>query len=166
MLAVRGKRRRARDRKLLDTLQAGHPNLKSIVIVGADNVIPMARMLDQTQQANELGFRSNFGFVNNEYVGAVAAGDLLTDDPYADPDPQPFLGGSLYVPKLALGRLVETPQDISRQLDDLHREQRAREPADEARHRVRLPHGRVAGSRHRTRTHGAESEPDQRRMDG
>ena len=102
--------------KLLDTLQAGHPNLKSLVIVGADNVIPMARVLDQTQQANELGFRSNFGFVNNEYVGAVAAGDLLTDDAYADPDPQPFLGGFLYVPKLALGRLVETPQDISRQL--------------------------------------------------
>jgi CSLREA domain-containing protein len=102
---------------LLDTLQAGHPNLKTVMIVGADNVIPMARLSDQTQQANELGFESNFGFTNNEYVGAVAAGDLLSDDPYADPDPQAFIGGFLYVPKLSLGRLVETPGDISRQLD-------------------------------------------------
>ena len=102
---------------LLDTLQAGHPNLKSIVVVGADHIIPFARLLDQTQQANELGFRSTFGFVNNEYVGAVAAGYLFSDDPYADQDPQSLLGGSLYVPKLALGRLVETPGDIGKQLD-------------------------------------------------
>jgi hypothetical protein len=102
---------------LLDTLEAGHPNLKSIVVVGEDNVIPFARLLDETQQANELGFQSTFGYVNNEYVGAVANGYLLSDDPYADADPQPLLGGSLYVPKLALGRLVETPQDIEKQLD-------------------------------------------------
>jgi CSLREA domain-containing protein len=102
---------------LLSSLQAGHPNLKSIVVVGTDNVIPFGRTLDQTQQANELGFRSTFGLVNNEYVGAVAAGYLLTDDPYADPDPQAVVGGSLYVPKLALGRLVESPADINRQLD-------------------------------------------------
>ncbi len=101
---------------LLDSLEAGHPNLKSLVVVGADNIIPFGRLLDQTQQANELGFRSTFGFVNNEYVGAVAAGYLFSDDPYADADPQAFFGGSLYVPKLALGRLVETPVDITRQL--------------------------------------------------
>jgi len=70
----------------------------------------------QTQQANELGFRSTFGFVNNEYVGAVAAGYLLSDDPYGDPDPPALLGGYLYVPKLALGRLVETPADITSQV--------------------------------------------------
>src|SRR6185437_5552213 len=92
-------------------------NLKSMVVVGADNVIPFARTLDTTQQANELGFRSTFGLVNNEYVGAVAGGYLLSDDPYADPDPQSVVGGFLYVPKLALGRLVETPADINRELD-------------------------------------------------
>jgi hypothetical protein len=103
--------------QLLDTLQAGHPNLKSIVIVGEDNIIPFARLLDQTQQANELGFASSFGFVGNEYTSAVQRGYLLSDDPYADADPQPLFGDSLYVPKLALGRLVETPQDIDNQLD-------------------------------------------------
>jgi hypothetical protein len=102
---------------LLDTLQANHPNLSSIVLVGADNIIPFARLLDQTLQANELGFRSNFGFVNNEYVGAVAAGYLFSDDPYGDPAPRPFGNGFLYTPKYALGRLVEAPAEIEAQLD-------------------------------------------------
>jgi len=101
---------------LLDSLQANHPNLTSIVVVGADNVIPFARLLDTTQQANEVGFRSNFGFVNNEYVGAVAAGYLFSDDPYGDPSPRQFGAGFLYTPKYALGRLVETPNDIEKQL--------------------------------------------------
>jgi hypothetical protein len=102
---------------LLDKLQANHPNLTSIVVVGADNVIPFARLLDTTQQANEVGFRSNFGFINNEYVGAVAAGYLFSDDPYGDPSPRQFGAGFLYTPKYALGRLVESPGDIEKQLD-------------------------------------------------
>ncbi len=102
---------------LLDKLQANHPNLTTIVVVGADNIIPFARLLDTTQQANEVGFRSNFGFVNNEYVGAVAAGYLFSDDPYGDPSPRQFGAVFLYTPKYALGRLVESPGDIEKQLD-------------------------------------------------
>jgi hypothetical protein len=78
----------------------------------------MSRLLDSTEIANETGFWPTFGFArNDEYVGAAANGFLLSDDPYGDPDPQAFLGGQLYVPKVALGRLVETPDDIDRQID-------------------------------------------------
>jgi hypothetical protein len=102
---------------LLDPIQQTHPNLKSIVIVGTDEIVPMARLLDSTEIANETGFWPTLGFNNNEYVGAAANGFLLSDDPYGDPDPQEFLGGQLYVPKVALGRLVETPTDITNQID-------------------------------------------------
>ena len=41
---------------------------------------------------------------------------MLSDDPYADVGPVPYLGRQLHVPNLAVGRLVETPTEISDQV--------------------------------------------------
>ena len=48
---------------------------------------------------------------------AAAASDLLTDDPYGDVNPMPWLDRYLYVPDVAVGRLVETPAQIVAALD-------------------------------------------------
>lgn len=102
---------------LLDAAQARDSNLKYLVIVGGDDEIPYGRLIDSTLQANESTFWSSFPYqMNDEYIGAVARGYLMSDDVYGDPTPQQFLGGTLYVPKLATGRLVETPADIVSQL--------------------------------------------------
>ena len=44
--------------------------------------------------ANESGFATQFG--PNEYRGSLAAGDLLSDDPYLDTQPVPASGQQLY----------------------------------------------------------------------
>ena len=61
--------------------------------------------------ANEAGFAGQFN--NNEYYGALASSDLLTDNPYLDTRPVPASGRQLFVPDLAGGRLVETPAQIA-----------------------------------------------------
>src|SRR5262249_33912051 len=45
------------------------------------------------------------------------AGMMLSDDPYGDVNPVPYLTRQLYIPELSVGRLVETPEDIVGTLD-------------------------------------------------
>jgi hypothetical protein len=42
---------------------------------------------------------------------------VLSDDPYATTDPIPYLQKQLFVPQLAVGRLVETQAQITGALD-------------------------------------------------
>ncbi len=42
---------------------------------------------------------------------------MLTDDPYGDFDPQAWLNGTMALPDVGLGRLVETPANIGAQID-------------------------------------------------
>ena len=44
---------------------------------------------------------------------ALASGHILSDNPYGDFDPRPWLAGFLYVPDVALGRLIERPAEIT-----------------------------------------------------
>jgi hypothetical protein len=100
---------------LVDQIHATHPYLKYLVVVGSDDIVPMARVPDLTQTTNEEGYAAHFSSSPNEYYGAFASRDLLSDQPYATTHPV-SLGGPggrvLYVPDLAVGRLVETPDDI------------------------------------------------------
>ena len=46
-------------------------------------------------------------------LGEAFAGEhMLSDDPYVDGNPTPWLDHRLYLPDLGLGRLVETPEEI------------------------------------------------------
>ncbi len=97
---------------------AHRPDIKSITIAGTDEVIPMARLADLTQTANEQTFAQELRTTavgtggNNALLGAALAGRILSDDPYGTYTPRAFSGNWMYIPDVALGRLVETPAQI------------------------------------------------------
>ncbi len=86
--------------------------LRNVIVVGADDIVPMARLADTTRLGNETEYAPELGG-GNEYHGALATSHVLSDDPYGDVDPIPWLNRRLYVPDLAVGRLVESPDEIS-----------------------------------------------------
>ncbi len=92
-------------------VKTARPSLKYVVFAGGDDQIPFFRMPDLSLIANETGFADQFN--QNEYYGALASGDLLTDNPYLDTRPVPADGRQLFIPDLAGGRLVETPGQIA-----------------------------------------------------
>jgi hypothetical protein len=84
--------------------------LTYVTIVGSDEVIPFARKPDETSIANESTFAGEFS--DNAMYGALVTRHFLSDDPYGDTDPIPWLDRYLNVPELAVGRLVESAADI------------------------------------------------------
>ena len=95
----------------ITAVKLARPSLKYVVFAGGDDQIPFFRAPDLSLIANEAGFAGQFN--NNEYYGALASGDLLTDNPYLDTRPVPASGRQLFIPDLAGGRLVETPAQIA-----------------------------------------------------
>ncbi|MEY2417216.1 MAG: hypothetical protein QOH53_2550, partial [Ilumatobacteraceae bacterium] len=93
-----------------------HPALANVVIVGGDDMVPMARLDDTTRVGNETGYADEFD-VNGPYFGALGTSHFLSDDPYGDLDPIEWATRRLYVPELAIGRLVESPTEIIAQID-------------------------------------------------
>ena len=116
-------------------------HIKSVVVVGGDDMIPFAPVgqhtSDFTEQSHAGDLRrtevspgvpcpTNLGQTDVDpcstpLSAAASGGFVLTDDPYGLPDTYESLGGYLYIPTVALGRLVETPAQIqatiSRYLD-------------------------------------------------
>ncbi|HEX8582573.1 MAG TPA: C25 family cysteine peptidase, partial [Acidimicrobiales bacterium] len=95
---------------------APHPRLANVVIAGGDDVVPMARLWDPTRLGNESAYADAFADGTPEHE-ALATSHLLSDDPYGDVDPIPWVNRELYVPELAVGRLVETPADLAAAVD-------------------------------------------------
>ena len=96
---------------VLDGIRAQRPTLKYVVILGGDDIVPQARLSDFTTLANEYEFADTFD-ASTALGGALRNSTFLSDDPYGDVDPVPYLNRQLHVPDLALGRLVEDPVDI------------------------------------------------------
>jgi parallel beta-helix repeat protein len=98
-------------------------NVQNIVIVGGDELIPMARVQDTTTDANEstavgdLLFTTNGNTRGNALFASEFLSNVLTDDAYAAGATIPWFGGELDLPSMAIGRLVETPVEITKQLD-------------------------------------------------
>ncbi|HET8752328.1 MAG TPA: choice-of-anchor Q domain-containing protein [Gaiellaceae bacterium] len=90
---------------------AAGSSVQYVVFGGGDDQIPFFRLPDLSLIANESGFAGQFG--SNEYAGSLAAGDLLSDNPYLDTRPIPASGRQLFIPDLVGGRLVETTADIT-----------------------------------------------------
>ena len=95
------------------------PRATSVVLIGADSQLPMFRTPDLTLSSNESGYAdSDVGTpASNPLSAAQRHGDMLTDDAYGSLRPVSWLDRALYLPDLAVGRLVETPGEIGAQLD-------------------------------------------------
>src|SRR3954454_2675214 len=106
--------------KNLPATSGGAPNLTSVVLVGSDQQLPMRRITDLTWSANENGYAesdSTDSSHDNPLSAAQKQGDLLSDDAYGSLTPLSWADRRLYLPDLAVGRLVETPEEIQGQLD-------------------------------------------------
>ena len=97
--------------KAIGSLLDAIPTARNVVVVGADDVIPFARVHDGTSLSNENEYASTFTG-NNELVGALDGSYLLTDNPYGDAHPTQVGERQLFVPTIAVGRLVESPDQI------------------------------------------------------
>ncbi len=105
-------------RSVLGNVTQNLDQLRNVVVIGGDAVIPQIRVPDLTTTANEAEEADAllFGGKDGAASRALRDGFLLTDDGYGDFDPEIGLGSAVYVPDVALGRLVETPADIAAQL--------------------------------------------------
>lgn len=93
---------------------AAHPSTQYILLVGDDRIIPARRIKDRTSYPE-----SQYTSLSTDTpVGAAISQDyFLTDDYYADREPSSWQGAELYIPDWAIGRLIETPEEIVSQLD-------------------------------------------------
>lgn len=104
---------------LITTVKSSTPTIASVALVGGDDALPMARVPDLTSSVNERTFADSDtgpGGSDNPFTAAQKAGYLLSDDPYGTTRPIAWLDRHLYVPELAVGRLVETPDQVIGQL--------------------------------------------------
>ena len=111
----------------------GHRDqITSVVIIGGDDIVPMAPIAEHTQQFTEAGHAADLRLTttpagdpcpNEVAEGAVdpcatplsaaaATSHILSDDPYALATAYDTVGGTLYVPGAGIGRLVESPEEI------------------------------------------------------
>jgi hypothetical protein len=103
---------------VVDGAADGLPQLRNIMLVGGDTVLPHRRVADLVSLANETTYADSLVFGGHETPQSAAArrGMVFSDDAYGDFDPQTWTAGNLYVPDVGLGRLVETPAEIVGQL--------------------------------------------------
>ena len=107
-------------------------HISSIVLIGGDDIVPLAPVAQHTAQFNEASHSADLrretapnglacpttvaeGAVDAcaTPLSAAAAGNfILSDDPYGLANAYRSLGGYLYVPSVGVGRLVETPRQI------------------------------------------------------
>ena len=98
------------------TIRNARPAVRNLVLLGNDKALPFARLDDLTTIANEADYASTFARGDDLY-GPMFEHRVLSDDPYATTDPIPYLQKQLFVPQLAVGRLVETQAQITGALD-------------------------------------------------
>ena len=104
--------------------QTQYPNLRYLVFVGGDDIIPFYRVLDRSGTFWSEERYAKHLLPNGTVQEALAQGFLLTDDFYTDNNPQPPPSARwteptdpLLIPDLASGRLVERPDEIIAAID-------------------------------------------------
>lgn len=95
--------------------------IEYIVLVGNDLVVPMRRVTDATRGEGMYPYdiAGDNRRIENVTELALNTGHVLTDDFYADRQFSTPSGWDhpLYLPDLAIGRLIETPSEIRAQID-------------------------------------------------
>lgn len=101
--------------------------LESVVIVGADDVIPFARLPDHAEISRESRWSGPYE-PETPLDAALAQDFYLSDGPYGTPQAITRLGRELFVPTIPVGRLVETAHDIVAHIDWYERNERTDGP--------------------------------------
>ena len=107
----------------VDRLRTNLTDFRYLVIAGGDLVVPMGRVRDHIALDNETSFANDEVYTDgtvkhdNQLSAALRGGYVLSDDVYGDFNPIPWLDTQAFVPDVAVGRLVETPQEIGTALD-------------------------------------------------
>ncbi|MCS6888922.1 MAG: peptidase [Chloroflexus sp.] len=102
-----------------------YPNARHIVLIGSDEIIPFFRLPDLTTIANEADYLDYLKTIDPNSNGASLISPdnplgaalrnrmMLSDNPYGAGRPYRFYGFPLFVPQLAVGRIVERPGEIA-----------------------------------------------------
>ncbi|RCV65413.1 Peptidase family C25 [Methanophagales archaeon] len=113
-------------KKLIDTKFKEYLNIEYLVVVGDDRIIPFYRILDNTSEPFIAGWDTerNYQIINKDSTvgSALHRNMFLTDNIYAADRPIEWETAAvsipeLFVPVIPVGRLVESPEDISAVID-------------------------------------------------
>ncbi len=128
-----------------------NPTVDYVVIVGPDDVIPFFRYPDAAGLGPESGYVPPV-LDTSASQASLRLNYYLSQDAYGATTELQLKGVTLPVPDLPVGRLVETPAEITGMIDAFLADS-VLERDELAGHRVRLPHGR------RERRAGPRSAP-------
>jgi len=100
--------------EVISPVLEAHPTITYVVLVGSDEQIPFRRVPDITPIANEYYYRSRLEVEEMSALDAAfRQAYVLTDDFYGTPPGEElYCFRYLWLPSLAVGRLVETPDEI------------------------------------------------------
>ncbi|HSC50704.1 MAG TPA: PxKF domain-containing protein [Gaiellaceae bacterium] len=107
---------------LVASYRPKYPNLKYVVLLGTDTVLPSWRQQDLTStspevdEANDLAFTTSGLTQGNALYAASAQNAYLTDQAYGAFKERVWLGHDIPLADVSVSRLVETPDDIVGQL--------------------------------------------------
>ncbi len=95
-----------------------YPKVEHLLLVGDDSVIPMTRLMDRTLLLPEVAYAPELP-PGSTVQQALEANHYLSDDPLATRGSlRPHqLNGRIHLADLNIGRLVETPSEISAAID-------------------------------------------------
>ena len=108
---------------VITTYRAALPQLRYIVLLGTDQVIPMYRQDDMTSlspeidEAADLAFTTNNLTAGNALYAAAAQNTVPTDGAYGAFTKLVWLGHDLPLAQTPVSRLVETPEHMSGQFE-------------------------------------------------
>lgn len=92
-------------------------NVQHLVIVGSDTVIPHRRVPEKSGMGEYERSYASKASANTAQRAALEQNMILTDDYYADREPTINEGSELYLPDYSIGRLIETPSEITGMID-------------------------------------------------
>ncbi len=109
-------------RAIVTDYRSRYPDLENLVIVGDDRLIPFYRAKTGKEYPYEQDYVIKDESIDTNITVAPALLDntTLTDDYFSDDAPErveALAGKWLYLPELATGRLIETPDEIIGQID-------------------------------------------------
>jgi hypothetical protein len=90
-----------------------YPQVEYLVLIGDDRILPHRRLIPGLKDKDERPYAESNLAATTTVGQALRQEALLFDDFYAARQPQLVQGAAAYLPEKAVGRLVETTQEIS-----------------------------------------------------